>query len=52
LEMFYIIFMVLVFEEMEDKNKFEDAYEKYKKDVPAISFKHHCLYQLFERKKK
>jgi len=51
LEMIFIIFMVLVFEEMEVKRKFADAYETYKKDVPLISFKRSCLRELFKSKK-
>jgi len=43
--------MVLVFEEMEVKRKFSDAYEAYKKDVPLVSFKRNCLHELFKSKK-
>jgi len=51
LEMLFIIFMVLVFEEMEVKRKFSDDYEIYKKDVPPVSFKRNCLRELFKSKK-
>jgi len=51
LEMFFIIFMVLVFEEREVKRKFADAYATYKKDVPLVSFKRKCLRELFKSKK-
>ncbi len=51
LEMLFIIFMVLVFEEMEVKRKFVDAYEAYKKEVPLVSFKRSCLRELFQAKK-
>ena len=50
LEMIFIIFMVLVFEEMEVKRKFGDAYEAYKREVPPISFKKECLRELFKSK--
>jgi len=48
LEMLFIIFMVLVFEEMEVKRKFAEPYETYKKDVPPVSFKRNCLRELFK----
>ncbi|MEO1937394.1 MAG: isoprenylcysteine carboxylmethyltransferase family protein [Sulfurimonas sp.] len=50
LEMLFIIFMVLVFEEMEVKRKFSQEYEAYKKEVPMVSFKSSCLRELFKKK--
>jgi len=47
LEMFFIIFMVIIFEEMEVKRKFPQEYEIYKEKVPMVSFKRSCLRELF-----
>ncbi|WP_457745302.1 methyltransferase family protein [Sulfurimonas sp.] len=47
LEMLFIIFMVIIFEEMEVKKKFPQEYEAYKARVPMISFKRSCLGKLF-----
>ena len=51
LEMLFIIFMVMVFEEMEVKRKFGDEYKEYAKRVPMVSFKRSCLKRLFKRKR-
>lgn len=51
LEMLFIIFMVLVFEEMEVKKKFGTDYKTYKKDVPSVSFQRKCLRKLFKSKR-
>ena len=45
-EMLFIVMMVLVFEEMEIQRKFGVAYEKYRQQVPMVSFRPHCLKQL------
>ena len=50
LEMLFIVFMVLVFEEMEVKRKFADEYQAYKQKVPLISFKCSCLVRLFKKR--
>ena len=50
LEMFFIIGMVIVFEEMEVKRKFGDAYESYKQRVPMVSFRRKCMKALFKSK--
>jgi len=47
LEMLFIAFMVLVFEEMECKRKFGSAYETYAKTVPMVCLKKECLTALF-----
>ena len=52
LEMFFIIFMVIVFEEMEVKRKFGDEYRSYAKRAPMVSFKRSCLKRLFKRRVK
>jgi len=49
-EMLFIIFMVLIFEENEVKQKFPTEYESYKQNVPLISFKRSCLKRLFTSK--
>jgi protein-S-isoprenylcysteine O-methyltransferase Ste14 len=51
LEMLFIIFMVLVFEEMEVKKKFGTAYEAYAQEVPMVNFSKKCLRELFTKKK-
>ena len=50
LEMLFIIIMVLIFEEMEVHKKFGEDYEKYKKEVPMVSFRRECLKRLFTPK--
>jgi len=52
LEMLFIIIMVLIFEEMEVKRKFGEAYESYRKRVPMVSFRSECLRSLFKKVKK
>ena len=52
LEMLSIIFMVMVFEEMEVKKKFGYEYETYAQRVPMVSFKRSCLTRLFKRHKR
>jgi len=47
LEMLFIAFMVLVFEEMECKKKFGTDYNAYAKRVPMVSFKKEALKELF-----
>jgi len=47
LEMLFIACMVLIFEEMECKNKFGMSYEKYSHEVPMVCFKKECLRKLF-----
>ena len=47
LEMLFIIFMVLIFEEMECKKKFGDAYLEYSKRVPMVCLRRECLWRLF-----
>ncbi len=51
LEMLFIIFMVMVFEEMEVKRKFTDEYRVYAQRVPIVSFKHSCLRRVFRKYK-
>jgi len=51
LEMLFIIFMVLVFEEMEVNRKFGELYKAYREHVPMVSFHSECLKQLFSAKK-
>ena len=50
LEMLFIVFMVIIFEEMEVKKKFGDEYKAYAQRVPMVSFKRSCLRRLFKRK--
>jgi len=50
-EMFFIVFMVLIFEEMEVKRKFGKLYESYKKEVPMVVFHSKCLKMLFKKYK-
>ncbi len=50
IEMLFILIMVLIFEEMECKNKFGDEYIRYSKKVPIVCFKIKCLKNLFEIK--
>ena len=50
LEMLFIIMMVIIFEEMEVKRKFGEAYERYSQEVPMVSFKRKCLKALFKSK--
>jgi protein-S-isoprenylcysteine O-methyltransferase Ste14 len=50
LEMLFIIMMVLIFEEMEVKRKFGEAYKAYRKKVPMVSFKSECLRLLFKKR--
>jgi len=52
IEMLFIIFMVLVFEEMEVKKKFGTSYEIYSKEVPMVNFSKKCLRKLFTKKKR
>ncbi len=52
LEMLFIIFMVMVFEEMEVKKKFGDEYLVYAQRVPMLSFKHSCLRRVFRKYKR
>ncbi|MFK5881205.1 MAG: isoprenylcysteine carboxylmethyltransferase family protein [Sulfurospirillum sp.] len=47
LEMIFIIFMVIIFEEWEVRKKFGDEYREYASKVPMISFKKECLDKLF-----
>jgi len=49
LEMFFIVIMVIVFEEMEVSRKFGTAYEEYRKKVPMVSLRWKCLEWLFKR---
>ena len=51
LEMLFIVFMVIVFEEMEVRKKFPGEYEKYKKTVPMVSFSSKCLKKLFKKQR-
>jgi len=46
-EVLFIIFMVLIFEEMECKKKFGDAYLEYSKRVPMVCLRRECLWRLF-----
>ena len=48
-EMLFIIFMVIIFEEMEVKRKFGDAYNSYAQKVPMVSFHVKCLKKLFSK---
>ncbi len=47
LEMIFIIFMVIIFEEWEVRKKFKEEYKKYASKVPMVSFKKECLKKLF-----
>ena len=47
LEMIFIVFMVVIFEEREVKGKFGEAYDFYSKKVPMVSFRWRCLRELF-----
>lgn len=49
LEMLFIILMVIIFEEMEIKRKFGDAYKAYAQKVPMVSFRLSCLKKLFTK---
>ncbi len=51
LEMLFIAFMVLTLEEREVHRKFGQAHEKYKKEVPMVTFQRACLKQLFSKRK-
>jgi protein-S-isoprenylcysteine O-methyltransferase Ste14 len=51
-EMLFIVFMVIVFEEREVKQKFNQEYEVYRKKVPLVSFKKKCLKMLFAKQNK
>jgi len=48
-EMLFIILMVIVFEEMEVKQKFGEAYDNYSQNVSMVSFRKECLRQLFKK---
>ncbi len=50
LEMLFIAFMVLTFEEMECRSKFGREYEEYAKRVPPVCFRQDCLKELFLKK--
>ncbi|ADN08725.1 methyltransferase family protein [Sulfurimonas autotrophica] len=52
LEMLFIIFMVIIFEEMEVKKKFANEYKDYAKKVPMVSFKRSCLRKVFRKYKR
>ncbi len=52
MEMVFIIFMVIVFEEMEVKKKFGLDYEIYSQKVQMISFEKECLKRLFFKQTK
>ncbi len=52
IEMVFIIFMVVVFEEWEVRKKFKEEYEEYASKVPMVSFKKECLEKLFGKIKK
>ena len=49
LEMLFIVFMVVIFEEMEVKRKFGDEYRAYAQRVPMVSFKRKCFKRLFKK---
>jgi len=51
-EMLFIIFMVIIFEEMEVKRKFGKEYRDYAQEVPMVSFKRSCLRRLFRKLKR
>ncbi len=48
-EMLFVIFMVIVFEEWEVRKKFGDEYKEYSKKVPMVSFRFECLKRLFKK---
>jgi len=48
-EMLFIMLMVIIFEEMEIRKKFGQAYEDYRQNVPMVSFDRHCLKNLFKK---
>ena len=48
-EMLFIVFMVIVFEEMEVKRKFGEEYRAYARKVPMVSFRAECLKKLFSK---
>lgn len=50
LEMLFIVVMVIVFEEREVKQKFGDAYARYRQKVPMVSFERKCMKALFKSK--
>ncbi len=52
LEMLFIVFMVMVFEEMEVKRKFGNEYRAYAQKVPMVSFKRSCLRRVFRKYKR
>ena len=49
IEMVFIIFMVIIFEEWEVRRKFKEEYEVYASEVPMVSFDIKCLRQLFRK---
>jgi protein-S-isoprenylcysteine O-methyltransferase Ste14 len=49
IEMFFIIMMVLIFEEMEVDKKFTKEYKEYRKEVPMVSLRLECLKLLFKK---
>ncbi len=48
LEMLFIVIMVILFEEKEVDKKFGKAYDVYRREVPAVSFRRECLKTLFK----
>ena len=50
LEMLFIIIMVAIFEEREVDKKFGKKYERYREEVPIVSFQLTCLQKLFKGK--
>ncbi len=52
MEILFIVFMVIVFEEMEVRHKFGENYKQYAQQVPMVSLKLHCLKALFASKNK
>ncbi len=46
-EMVFIVLMVIVFEEMECRRKFGEAYARYTKEVPLFPGNRECLKSLF-----
>ncbi|MCF6172613.1 MAG: isoprenylcysteine carboxylmethyltransferase family protein [Campylobacteraceae bacterium] len=49
LEMLFIIFMVIVFEEWEVRKKFGQEYKDYRLRVPMVSLAPECLKKLFSK---
>jgi len=47
LEMFFIVVMVIIFEEIEVNRKFGESYKEYCQNVPMVSFRGKCLKLLF-----